>query len=85
MPDEVPSPPAMPEKIANRFRDIAAEVEKVVNEANQKMVTAIPERIAFRYESAVLNRNILGDYERRRRRTDNAGPCLPVARRRRDQ
>ena len=36
----------------------------MVDEANQKMVTAIPERIAFRYESAVLNRDILSDYER---------------------
>jgi hypothetical protein len=38
--------------------------QKVVDEANQKMVTTIPEIIAFRYESAVLNRDILSDYER---------------------
>lgn len=64
MPVEVPIPPAMPERITNRFRDIAAEVQKVVDEANHKLVTTTPERIAFRYESAVLNRDILSDYER---------------------
>ena len=61
MPDDAP---ALPERIASRFRVIASEVQKVVDEANQKIVTEIPERIAFRYESAVLDRDILSDYER---------------------
>jgi hypothetical protein len=64
MPDDAPALPALPERIASRFRVIAAEVQKVVDEANQKIVTEIPERIAFRYESAVLDRDILSDYER---------------------
>jgi hypothetical protein len=64
MPDETPAPPAMPERIANRFEAISAEVQKVIDEANQKLVTRIPQKVAFRYESAVLNRDILSDYER---------------------
>lgn len=64
MPEDAPTHPAMPERIADRFRVIAEEVQKVIDEANQKIVTEIPERIAFRYESAVLDRDILSDYER---------------------
>lgn len=36
----------------------------MVDKAHQKIVTEIPERIAFRYGSAVLGRDILSDYER---------------------
>ena len=49
MPEDASAPPAMPERIADRFRVIAEEVQKVINEANQNIVTEIPERIAFRY------------------------------------
>jgi hypothetical protein len=64
MPDETAIAPTMPERIANRFGAITAEVQKVIDEANQKLVTRIPQRISFRYESAVLDRDILSDYER---------------------
>jgi hypothetical protein len=64
MSDETTASPAMPERITSRFEAITAEVQKVIDEANQKLVTKIPQRVAFRYESAVLNRDILSDYER---------------------
>ena len=64
MSDAVPVPPELPERIASRLRAIAAEVQKAIDEANQKIVTEIPGRSAFHYESAVLGRDILSDYER---------------------
>lgn len=63
MPGDDPAAPGLPEKIASRFRAIGAEVQKVVDEAQQKIVTEIPEKIAFRYERAVLGRDILSVYE----------------------
>jgi hypothetical protein len=57
-------PAELPDRITSRLRAIAAEVEKVIGEANQEIVTEIPAKIAFRYESAVLGRDILSDHER---------------------
>lgn len=54
----------MPERIAKRFEAITAEVQRAIDEANQNIVTTIPQRIAFRYESAVLDRDILSECER---------------------
>jgi hypothetical protein len=64
MPDETSAPPTLPERIAKRFEAISADVQKAIDEANQKIVTTIPEKIAFRYESAILDRDILSEYER---------------------
>jgi hypothetical protein len=43
MPDETAIAPTMPERIASRFGAITAEVQKVIDEANQKLVTRIPQ------------------------------------------
>ena len=64
MPDETSNPPAVPERIAKRFEAITADVQKAIDEANRKIVTTIPQKIAFSYESAVLDRDILSEYER---------------------
>src|SRR5580704_11737212 len=64
MSEGVAIPPELPDRIASRLHAIAAEVEKLVREANEKIVTEIPTKIAFHYESAVLGRDIFSDYER---------------------
>ena len=64
MSDAAAVPTELPERIASRLRAIAAEVQKAMDAANQKIASEIPARIAFHYESAVIGRDILSDYER---------------------
>jgi hypothetical protein len=64
MQDASAAPAVLPERIANRFKALALEVETVTSAANRELTTRIPDLISFRFENSALDQDILSDYVR---------------------
>ncbi|MEQ1947340.1 MAG: hypothetical protein ABL995_09125 [Bryobacteraceae bacterium] len=62
--DAAPFPPELPERIASRLGAMKVEINTILQDANRLLTTRLPEKIAFEIRSAVVNRDILSDYER---------------------
>jgi hypothetical protein len=54
----------IPGRIVERLNSLDSEVGSIVAEADAKMTTQFPPRVAFEFSSSVLGRDMLSDYER---------------------
>jgi hypothetical protein len=64
MSDAPSSPTGLPDRIQQRFAEMQQEINGILAAAYAYRTTVLPDRIAFSIQGAVLDRDILSDYER---------------------